>query len=503
MTNRPDNFILTKIIATVGPTCSDANTLARLIDEGVRVFRINFSHGDFDGFARSLQAVRQAAHQTDTVIGVLGDLSGPKIRVGKVRPYGLELDVGQTVEFQRAPLVAGENLGPDQVVSFSTTYPQMIDDVQLGHRVLIDDGAVRMVVTRKTGQGSQQRVVCNVTVGGLITSNKGINLPDTSISSPSLTDHDWRCVEWAIENQIDFLALSFVRKSEDLRTLKAYLDEATHYPTPPIPVIAKIEKPQALDDLESIVREADGLMVARGDLGVEMDVARVPGIQRRIIALACDYGKPVIVATQMLQSMMDKPFPTRAEVSDIAHAIYGGAGAVMLSGETAVGHYPIQAARMMAEIARATQEDLRQLPRRASPPRKLQESHYRTAALAHGVNVVVNDLDAKVMGVWSQWGGGARYLSQNRPSIPILAASSDPAMLRRMTLLYGVVPVLMDQPSSLEDFANKIDHFIRDQGWAQEGDQVVLLAGEPIGTPGVTNTLLIRNLGGVCRVNPK
>ena len=493
-------FCLTKIIATVGPSCASVPLLSHLIDEGVRVFRINFSHGSFDDFARSLDCIREAAQQTSVAVAALGDLSGPKIRVGKVVPRGVELEVGQTVRFQQSPVVAGQD--PDsEELCFSTTYPSFITDAQPGQRLLINDGAVRMLVVRKEGNDGDEQLVCNVTIGGLVTSSKGINLPDTAISAPSLTDHDWRCTDWAIEQKIDYLALSFVRRAYDVSQLKKRLNDAVDGDlTAAIPVIAKIEKPQALDDLDAIIQAADGLMVARGDLGVEIDLATVPGIQKRILRMARDYGKPVIVATQMLQSMIESPSPTRAEVGDVANAIYEGASAVMLSGETAVGQYPIQSVQMMTRIAKATQDDLATLIARDRPPRKLQESHYRTAALAHGVSVVVRDLDAKFMGVWSQRGGGARYLSQNRPNIPIIAASCDPAVLRRMNLLYGVIPVQMDCPDSIEDFANKMDQLILDRGWGNQGDELVLLAGEPIGVPGLTNTLLIRYLGGVCRV---
>lgn len=500
MAKHPD-FILTKIIATLGPACADPKIIARLIEEGARVFRINFSHGSFDQFAQSLAAIREASQTTGIPVGVLGDISGPKIRVGQVREGGVALQAGARVQFQRQAITAGADTANGHDPVFSSNYPSFIDDVQPGDRLFINDGAIRMLVTEKPGSGDDQRLTCNVTVGGLVTSAKGINLPDTNVSAPSLTEHDQRCVDWAIEHGVDFLAISFVRKAQDVRQLKQRLFQAASDPTRAIPVIAKIEKPQALDDLEAITQEADALMVARGDLGVEMEVTMVPGIQKRIIRLAHDYGKPVIVATQMLQSMIESPSPTRAEVSDVANAIYDGADAVMLSGETAVGQYPVQAVRTMGMIAQATQNDLaagRQ--ESAQPPRHLQESRYRTAALAHGVNIVVRDLGAKLMGIWSQQGGGARYLSQNRPSIPIIAASSDPAVLRRMTLLFAVTPIFMEQPANLGDFADKIDALIQKNGWAQQGDQVVLVAGEPIGTPGVTNTLLIHQLGRVCRL---
>jgi pyruvate kinase len=385
---------------------------------------------------------------------------------------------------------------------FSTNLPSFIEDVQPGHRVLIDDGAVRMLAVDKSGAGADQRLICRVTVAGRVTTAKGLNLPDTDVSVPSLTEYDARCVQWALQHKIDFLALSFVRQAQDIRLLKDKLAVAAAAPGEiAIPVIAKIEKPQAVQNLQAIVQESDGLMVARGDLGVEMDITTVPIIQKRIITMAHDYGKPVIVATQMLQSMIESSWPTRAEVSDVANAIYDGADAVMLSGETAVGRYPVQTVHIMGRIAITTQADLAtHAGTLSNPPKKLQESHYRTAALAHGVSVVVRDLGAKLMAIWSQQGGGARYLSQNRPTIPIIAASSDPAVLRRMSLLFAVVPVLMEPPSSLEDFADKIDRLILDRRWASVGDQVVLVAGEPIGVPGVTNTLSIRRLGGLIRV---
>lgn len=495
----PPGFILTKIIATLGPASRDPKILLRLVEEGARLFRINFSHGNFDDFTKGLQAVRQVSKETDIPLGVLGDLSGPKIRIATVRNGGVMLRAGTQVTIQKDAIVAGSN-GLENGITFSTTYPAFIDDVQQGDRLLIDDGTIRMLVVEKIEHGDNPTLSCNVTVGGRVTTSKGINLPDTAVSAPSLTEYDWRCVDWAVAANLDFLALSFVRQAQDIRQLKTQLTKAASDRTATIPVIAKIEKPQALDDLEAIVQEADAVMVARGDLGVEMELAQVPVIQKRIISLAHDYGKPAIVATQMLQSMIEVPTPTRAEVSDVANAIYDGADAVMLSGETAIGQYPVQTVHTMGQIAMTIEQHLASSGRPPHPPRFLQSSRYRTAALAHGVNTVVTDLGAKLMGIWSQRGGGARYLSQNRPLIPIIAASSDAAVLRRMTLLYAVTPVFIDPPTNLEDFACTMDQLIRDRHWAQEGDQIVLVAGEPIGTPGVTNTLLIRQLGSVCRI---
>jgi pyruvate kinase len=493
--------LLTKIVATVGPACSSPTTLARLIEEGARVFRLNFSHGTFDDFERSLAAIREAAEITGLHVGVLGDLSGPKLRLGKVREEGIELNAGDHVEFQVPAIVAGAAERNGEPVVFSTNHPALIGEVNVGERLLIDDGAVRLLVVDKTGGGEGQRLVANVTHGGRVSSGKGVNLPDNaSLSVPSLT-YDRRCVTWAIEHELDYLALSFVRRAEDLRELKGLLPVRTPNRASWLPVIAKIEKPQALAELGAIIDEADGVMVARGDLGVEMDLAEVPGIQKRIVRMAHDYGKPVIVATQMLQSMITSPTPTRAEASDVANAIYEGADAVMLSGETAVGKYPVQAVHTMARIARVTQrlmcdEGLQHRP----PPIKLQESRYRTAALAHAVSVAVRDLDAKLVVTWSELGGGARYLSQNHLGVPILAFGSNRESLRKMALLYGVTAIWMERPEGSTAFVHAVDTLIQEREWAKKGDPIVIVKGEPIGMPGVTNELLIHFLGDVTNV---
>lgn len=495
--------MMTRIIATLGPATADADTIVRLIEEGARTFRINFSHGSFDDYERLHRAVRQAGKATDIQVAVLGDLSGPKIRVGKFPAEGISLTRGDRLVIQRQPAEARQTgVNPDtggHTVVCSTTYPDMVDDVQIGHRVLIDDGNVRMLVIEKSADGD--KLVCHVTEGGDVTTSKGCNLPDTTLKLPSMTDKDWQCVEWSLEHGVDFLALSFVRKAEDVTLLRDHLKKHKANRTAAIPVIAKIETPQALGDIENIVDASDKIMVARGDLGVEMDVTEVPTIQKRIIKLCGDYGKPVIVATQMLQSMIDSPVPTRAEVSDIANAIEDGAGIIMLSGETAVGKFPVQAVRFMARTADYT---FKNLPdewwKRIRPPKKLQESRYRTAAIAHGAKTIVRDLAARAVVMWSQRGGGARYLSQNRLGVPIFAASNDPDMVRRMQLLFGVVPILMDRPDSADAFIDAIDTRGRQRGWFDQGDAIVVVDGEPLGTAGVTNRIRIHYIGDVCAI---
>ena len=282
-------FLLTKVIATAGPACSDIPMLARLINQGVRVFRINFSHGSFEQFGHLLAAIRAASEETKIEVAVLGDLCGPKIRIGQVADDGVLLHPGDRIRIVGEELLAQPPVpGADAV--FSLTRPSIIDDVQPGHRVYIDDGAIRALVVETPGVGQEKSIVANVTAGGIVVSSKGVNLPDTDLKIEAITDHDWRCVDWALTHDLEFLALSFVRRVDELRQLKKYVKEHAEGAGDIIPIVAKIEKREALDDLEAIVAEADAVMVARGDLGVEMELARVPIIQKRIVAVAHDYG---------------------------------------------------------------------------------------------------------------------------------------------------------------------------------------------------------------------
>jgi pyruvate kinase len=498
-------LILTKILATVGPASANVPMLVRLIEAGVRAFRLNFSHGTFDEFEASLNSIREAAAHVKMPIGVLGDLSGPKIRLGQVETGSLALDVGDTVEF-----VAGDGESRHRrdrdATELTTNYAQLIDEVQPGHRVYIDDGAVRMLCIERADHATAPRLVCRVTHGGPISNRKGVNLPDTDLSLPSLTQWDRQCTEWAIGKGVDFLALSFVRKADDIRELKDLLrslgrDNRTLRSHTRLPIVAKIEKPQAIGDLDGICQESDVIMVARGDLGVEMELAQVPVIQKRVIQAAHACGKPVIVATQMLQSMIESSTPTRAEVSDVANAILDGADAVMLSGETAVGAHPEATVRYMARTAVFAEAHAAELRAGSTrPPRNLQTSRYRTAALAHGVSVIVRDLGAKFVATWSELGGGALLLSQNRLSVPIIAISSNEAALRQMSLMFGVVGRHMPRPASPDEFLHQLDTLMLEHGWGQQGDAVVIAKGEPLGTPGVMNQVQIHYLGDVCRV---
>ena len=501
-------FTMTKIVGTIGPATAEADRLQRLVEQGLRVVRLNFSHGSLDEHAGYVNTVRTVAERAGQPLAILGDLAGPKIRLNGVSDEGVELSAGDLVVFDECA-TESHRAAADNALVFATTHPMLVRDVAEGHRVLVDDGRVRMLAVGHEQMQQSQRLICRVTQGGLVTNRKGVNLPDTDLSLPSVTEYDWQCVRWAIAHELDYLALSFVRSEADLNELRDGIkhinagDGTTRRP-PTLPVIAKIETPQALARLESIVDSADAVMVARGDLGVELEPWDVPIVQKRALRLAHDAGKPVIVATQMLQSMIEHDAATRAEVSDIANAVMDGADALMLSGETAIGEYPESTVRVMRQTALSAEGFMAvDVERRAGPPRKLQVSRYRTAALAHGVSVVVRDLGAKYVVVWSEHGGGARYLSQNRLAVPILAASASPAALRRMCLMFGVEPVAMTRPSEGEAFLEAIDRLLLARGLAQPGDPVVVVLGEPLGTPAVTNELRIHYIGDVCRIDQK
>ncbi|MBC7783184.1 MAG: pyruvate kinase [Burkholderiales bacterium] len=478
-------MIRTKIIATMGPAVATVESLYSLFEAGVDICRLNFSHGDLSTHADLLKIIREAASRFEHPIAVLGDLCGPKIRLGKIADVngtgGMPVAVGDEVVIQRKEIV-GENL------RISTILESFVDDVKVGDRVLIEDGMLRFVVTDKTS--SEVRVRCMV--GGIIKSSKGINLPNTVINVPSITDRDWECVDWAIQNDLDYLALSFVRRAKDIELLRGHLQ---YKKAPDIALIAKIEKAEALTEMDAIIEAADGLMVARGDLGVEMDVAQVPIIQKDIIHRCQKAGKPVIVATQMLQSMIEQATPTRAEISDVANAILDGTDALMLSAETSVGKFPVVAVHTMAHTAEVTEDfQDKNLPETADPPR-LSRRGDPSAALARAAWRTVNDLDAKLVVIWSQSGMTARVFSKHHFHCPLIAISSDQRVLRRMAIHYGVVPQLMERPESTAEMFERIDKMLIARKYAQEGDRIIIVAGWSPTTPDTMNGIIVHSVG--------
>lgn len=502
MTIHIEKPALTKIVATLGPATDSVETLQKLVAHGVSVFRLNFSHGDLHAHRERLLLVRQASQEMGRPLAILGDLCGPKIRVGKVPQGGILVEAGQDVLVRMDVEMAEDGKSP----VLPCSYEPLAREVVAGQRVLIDDGNIRMLAVEALPHENELR--CRVVTGGRVTTGKGLNLPDSSLSAPAITEWDKECMVWAVEHGADFLALSFVRRAEDVLELKRLLGALARGLTPmpdgvvppapsgAIPVIAKIEKPQAVEHIDGILEAADGIMVARGDLGVELDVAHVPIVQKRLIARAKDFGKPVIVATQMLESMIERASPTRAEASDVANAILDGADAVMLSGETAVGKFPVYAVETMRRIALATEDEERRAKRTDSPPRILQEARDRTAALAHGAWHIVEDIGASLVVVWSEGGGSARKLSQNDFHVPIIAFSSDETAVRRMALLRGVSPILWTRiPEHRSEFAAMVDRYALEHHWARPGDWMVLIAGKPLGVRGVVNTVAIRRAG--------
>lgn len=518
-----------KIVATLGPASDAPEMVRKLIEAGVSVFRLNFSHGTLEQHAARLAIVRRVADELNRPVAVLGDLCGPKIRLGAVPPTpnpsapdaegstrGLVLARGQEVVFTRSAEPAHIQSEPGSpsgsaVAVLPTTYPDMVDEVRPGQRVLINDGAVRLLaIERAPGV-----LRCRVTVGGLLTSGKGINLPDSTLSVPAITERDWECVAWAVRHGVDFLALSFVRTAGEVRLLKQRLanlcsvDRGSAGEPPAaevsghraliagatIPVVAKIEKPQGVANIDAILEAADAIMVARGDLGVEMDLAQVPVIQKELLAKAQAHGKPCIVATQMLETMVESTIPTRAEASDVANAVFEGADAVMLSGETAAGRHPALVVETMRRIVAAAETRVTSMPPVASPPAKWVESRYATAALAHGAWHVARDIGACLIVCWSQNGGTARYLSQQDFHAPIIAYTSSARAARRMALLKNVTPVRRDPPATLGAFTDMVEHDVLATGWVHRGDPILLLAGKPLGVPRATNSIATFTLG--------
>ncbi|MEM7621689.1 MAG: pyruvate kinase [Planctomycetota bacterium] len=501
-----------KIVATLGPASDSPEMLEKLMVAGVNVFRLNFSHGSLEQQGVRFDRVRDVAAATGRVVAILGDLQGPKMRVGTVPDIddggGIMVQTGQDVLFHRDQGEAEKLAAGDGITAvFGTTFDAMFEDVEPGQRVLVNDGSIRMLaVDRKRGESIRARV----THGGRVTSNKGVNLPETELSIPAVTSRDWKCVEWGVERGVDLFALSFVRTASEVEELKDrlldmgalvphHMDEAIEGRVSlQIPVIPKIEKPQALDNLDDIIRVSDGIMVARGDLGVEMEVYEVPVWQKHIVERCAAFGRPCIVATQMLESMITEPMPTRAEASDVANAIFDGADAVMLSGETAVGHHPDLVVETMSRIVRAAEDRIDQIVERTHPPMPdLPEFPFRSAALAAGAWHVADRAGAKLAVVWSQTGGMARYLSQHDFRVPIIAFTSSDVVARRMTIMGGVHPIRVEPPEDglLATWTDQVEEMAKARGWVEDGDRVVMIAGKPLGSTAGQDIMAILRVG--------
>lgn len=464
-----------KIVATLGPATAGYEMVRRIIDAGVDVARLNLSHGDHGVHESHFANVRRAADDAGRAVAVLADLQGPKIRLGTFADGPQDLVAGE--EFT----ITTEEVPGDRGV-VSTTFAGLPEDVAPGDTVLIDDGRVRLTVLETDGV----RVRTRVEVGGTVSDHKGINLPGVAVNVPALSEKDEDDLRWALRLGVDLVALSFVRSARDVQRVRVIMAEEGRH----IPVIAKIEKPQAVDALEEIIDAFDGIMVARGDLGVEMPLEAVPIVQKRAVELCRRMAKPVVVATQMLESMISSPLPTRAETSDVANAVLDGADAVMLSGETSVGEYPVVVVETMARIIESTEDHgLERIAPLTTKPRT------QGGAITLAANEVAEFVGARYLCIFTESGDTARRMSRLRPRIPMMAFATDPAIRRRMAITWGIQSTLVEHVPHTDRMFIQVDDFFLSQGLAQEGDKVVVVSGSPPGIAGSTNDVRVHKIG--------
>ncbi len=451
----------TKIVATIGPACDGVEQITELANAGVSVFRLNMAHASIEQHAAHRDAIRAASQRVGRPLAILVDLAGPKIRLGELPGDLLDLAIDQECSFVRGQT-------SDDPHQLTTTYPTLVDELSVGDRVMLADGTVGLkVVAKEPGA-----VRCRVVQPGSIRSRQGVNLPGVRLSTPAMTPADLEHAAWAAEVEADFLGLSFVRSADDVRQLKDLLRQRESLTK----VIAKIEKPEALAELESIVEEADGVMIARGDLGVEIDVAEVPVVQKRITALCRQLQKPVITATQMLDSMQNAPRPTRAEASDVANAILDGSDACMLSGETAIGSYPRAAVETMSRIARVTEELYAHTPPSPGANRRAVGVLPVTQAVVVGASTMARELAARLIVVASHSGATALALSKQRNFVPTVGTSDREQTLRQMCLYWGVRP-LAAPIDAIGALVRHIETWGKSSSTLASGDRIVLVSG--------------------------
>jgi pyruvate kinase len=462
-----------KIVATLGPASYAPEMIERLFEAGVDVFRINMSHSSFDTVKKLHAAVRAAEAHFERPIGILADLQGPKFRIGEIEGGSAMLPEGATFRFD-----AAQTGGTERVF---LPHPQIFEAIEPGHTLLLDDGKIRMCVIDK----SSSAIAATVVVGGILSSRKGISLPDTVLPIGPLTEKDKADLDYALRLGVDWVALSFVQRGEDVKLARQLVGQAAA-------LMSKIEKPAAINDLDSIIAHSDGLMVARGDLGVEMPVERVPGLQKQIVSKARAAGKPVVVATQMLESMIASPVPTRAEVSDVATAVFDGADAIMLSAESAVGKYPIDAIRTMDRIAIQVESD----PSYGAIVHATRTPPQPTAAdaIAAAAHTVADTLQLAGIICYTATGSTALRVARERPGLSVIGLSPVVATGRKLALVWGVHCVLTSDPENQAAMVRKACRIAFDEGFARAGEGVIIVAGVPLGSPGTTNMVRIAYL---------
>ena len=466
----------TKIVCTIGPSSSSAEVIDAMIESGMNVARLNFSYGDHGDHEAKIKMIRDRARALGATVAILQDLAGPKIRVGLIANPGALLEPGR--DFILTSLQVEGNSS-----RVSVSYPNLPGEVKEGDRLLLADGLMELVVVGATAT----EIKCRVITGGILTSHKGINLTTGTIHAPSLTEKDREDLLFGLEHEVDYIALSFVKTADDIRTIKEIISKQGHK----APVIAKIEKHEALERLDEIIEISDGIMVARGDLGVEIPPEDVPLIQKNIIQKANDAGKPVITATQMLRSMVNSPRPTRAEAADVANAVLDGTDAVMLSEETASGSYPVEAVRFMNRIATKAETGfpyerfLHLTPQKEVSP-----------SVAHASCVLADHLNAAAIVAHTRSGRTAEYISRFRPSQPIIALSPDEKTLRKLSLFWGCLPCLTAEPQSTDDMIANVAQAVLATGEVKAGDILVITLGhpDPIWKSGITNMIRVKQL---------
>ncbi|HLR56613.1 MAG TPA: pyruvate kinase [Beutenbergiaceae bacterium] len=465
-----------KIVATIGPATESSEQIRALIDAGMNVARINRSHGDEETHTKVFHRVREAAEESGKAVAILVDLQGPKIRLGRFIEDQHELAEGDILTITTDDV-------PGTKERVSTTFKGLPEDVSVGDIILIDDGRVSVKVLDVTDTDVKTEVV----IPGPVSNNKGLNLPGVAVNVPALSEKDADDLRWGLKMGADYIALSFVRSARDYEDVAKIMDEEDIH----VPVIAKVEKPQAVDNLQEIVESFDGVMVARGDLGVELPLEEVPLVQKRAVELCQQNAKPVIVATQVLESMISSPRPTRAEASDCANAVLDGADAVMLSGETSVGAYPIESVQTMARIIERTEEGgMERIARAATDP------HTQGGVISKAATEVATVLGARYLATFTKSGDTARRMARLRSETPLLVFTPVEKVRNQLALTWGVVTYKVDEVHTTEDMVELLDQKLLDTGAAQKGDAVVVISGAPLGVPGTTNALQIREVGG-------
>jgi pyruvate kinase len=470
-----------KIVCTLGPASNSEDKIAALIQAGMNVARINFSHGTHEDHALTIERLRRAAKRLDRPVAVLQDLQGPKIRTGTLcDEQAVELKDGAEFTLTTRPV-------PGNAQEVSTTYTGLPNDVHAGDRLLLDDGKMELRVEAVKGQDVRTRVLH----GGLLREHKGINLPGVIVNVPSLTEKDRADLAFGLAQRVDYVAISFVQRPEDVAKVKRAVVEIDHKAAH-TPIIAKLEKPSALDNLDAIVDTADGVMVARGDMGVELSPQRVPTAQKCIIEAANRKWKLVITATQMLESMMTSPIPTRAEASDVANAIYDGTDAVMLSGETAMGSYPVETVKMMSAIVEEAESHMAQWGRRSKAEQATEDD---SVALAQAARELACDRNVTAIAVFTRSGRNAHTISKARPSVPILAFTPDARTYTRLPLIWGVTPYLVPEADSVEAMIAHVEAAMLLNSPVRRGQQIILMAGLPTGEQVPVNFILLHTIG--------